>query len=110
MVLKNRIGDWKNNTVSGKQIDPRLVTLVDRNSYFTLVGLAENKSAEAVTDTTFEMLGGYQKHVKTINYGNDKEFAGHFEIAKYSDSKANLAHPYSSRERGLIENTSGLLR
>ncbi len=108
--LKNRIGDWEADTVAGKQTGPRLVTLVDRKSRFTLVGLAKNKSAESVTQIIIDLVEGYHSQVKTITYDNGKEFAGHEEIAKHSDSKAYFAHPYSSWERGLNENTNGLLR
>ncbi len=56
------------------------------------------------------MLEGYHDQIKTITYDNGKEFAGHAEIAKKSGSKAYFANPYSSWERGLNENTNGLLR
>lgn len=108
--LKNRIGDWEADTVAGKQTGPRLVTLVERKSRFTLVGLSKDKSAESVTGTINEMLEGYHDQIKTITYDNGKEFAGHAEIAKKSGSKAYFANPYSSWERGLNENTNGLLR
>jgi IS30 family transposase len=86
------------------------VTLVERKKRFTLIGLAKNKSSKAVTDTILEMLVGYHRQVKTITYDNGKEFAGHVDIAKASHSKAYFAHPYSSWERGLNENTNGLIR
>lgn len=108
--LKNRIGDWEADTVAGQQTGPRLVTLVERKSRFTLVGLAKDKSSESVTRAITDMLKGYHAAVKTITYDNGKEFAGHEEVAELSDSKAYFAHPYSSWERGLNENTNGLLR
>ena len=104
------MGDWEADTVAGRQTGPRLVTLVERKKRFTLIGLAKNKSSEAVTDTILEMLIGYRRQVKTITYDNGKEFAGHVDIAKASNSKAYFAHPYSSWERGLNENTNGLIR
>jgi len=108
--LKTRVGDWEADTVAGKQTGPRLVTLVERKKRFTLIGLAKNKSSEAVTDTILDMLSGYHDQVKTITYDNGKEFAGHLDVAKASHSKAYFAHPYSSWERGLNENTNGLIR
>lgn len=108
--LKNRIGDWEADTVAGRQTGPRLVTLVDRKSRFTLVGLAKDKSAESVTQTILGLIDGYHDQIKTITYDNGKEFAGHEKIAEHSESKAYFAHPYSSWERGLNENTNGLLR
>jgi IS30 family transposase len=108
--LKSRIGDWEADTVAGRQTGPRLVTLVERKSRFTLIGLAKDKSAESVKSTIFEMIEGYHSKIKTITYDNGKEFAGHEEIATHCFSKAYFAHPYCSWERGLNENTNGLLR
>jgi len=98
------------DTVTGRQAGPRLVTLVDRKSHFTLLGLAKDKSSESVTQTILSIVEGYHDQIKTITYDNGKEFAGHEVIAKHSESKAYFAHPYSSWERGLNENTNGLLR
>lgn len=78
--LKTRKGDWEADTVAGRQTGPRLVTLVERKTRFTLIGLASNKSAESVTKTIKEMLVGFEKFVHTITYDNGKEFAGHKEI------------------------------
>ncbi len=46
----------------------------------------------------------------TITFDNGKEFAMHKEIEKALKIKAYFAHPYSSYERGLNENTNGLIR
>ncbi len=45
------------------------------------------------------------KHVHTLTYDNGKEFAYHEKVAK-----GFFARPYRSWERGLNENTNGLLR
>ncbi len=41
---------------------------------------------------------------------NGREFAGHKEIASRLNVDVYFAHPYHSWERGLNENTNGLLR
>jgi IS30 family transposase len=41
---------------------------------------------------------------------NGKEFTQHQKIAKALNADVYFAHPYSSWERGLNENTIGLLR
>ena len=46
----------------------------------------------------------------TVTFDNGKEFAGHEEIAKELKMDVYFAHPYHSWERGLNENTNGLLR
>jgi IS30 family transposase len=105
-----RIGDWEADTVAGRQTGARLVTLTERKSRYTLIGLAKDKSSESVTKTILRLLKNHPGKIKTITYDNGKEFAGHKEIEKQTGSKAYFAHPYHSWERGLNENTNGLIR
>jgi len=46
----------------------------------------------------------------TMTVDNGREFAGHKEIASRLNVDVFIAHPYHSWERGLNENTNGLLR
>ncbi|MBT5635526.1 MAG: IS30 family transposase [Gammaproteobacteria bacterium] len=46
----------------------------------------------------------------TITADNGKEFAHHEKVAKALECDYYFAHPYSSWERGLNENTNGLIR
>jgi len=48
--------------------------------------------------------------VHTITSDNGKEFAEHVDIAKALQADFYFAHPYASWERGLNENTNGLIR
>ncbi|MGL5036172.1 MAG: IS30 family transposase, partial [Aeromonas sp.] len=41
---------------------------------------------------------------------NGREFSEHKVIAEALEAEMYFAHPYSSQERGLNENTNGLLR
>ena len=86
------------------------MTINERKSLFTLAGLVENKRSESVTRVLVDLLSSHVDQVHTITYDNGKEFAGHEEVARATQSKSYFAHPYSSWERGLNENTNGLLR
>lgn len=107
---KSRVGDWEIDTVIGKGHSGALVTIVERATLFTLVAPVADKSAEAVTQATIELLLPYKDLVHTITADNGKEFAYHERIAKALNTKVYFAHPYHSWERGLNENTNGLLR
>ncbi len=48
--------------------------------------------------------------VLSITGDNGSEFAYHEEISKELNTDFYFAHPYSSWERGLNENTNGLVR
>jgi IS30 family transposase len=55
-------------------------------------------------------MRGIKDKVKTITVDNGLEFAAHEKIARGLDTKIYFAHPYASWERGINENTNGLIR
>ena len=107
---RSRIGDWEADTVIGKLGGAVLVTLVERRSRLSLIALAPNKTAEAVKAAILKVLQPLSAQVHTLTYDNGKEFAYHMEIAKVLKADGYFAHPYHSWERGLNENTNGLIR
>ena len=107
---KSRLGDWEIDTVMGKNHQGALVTLVDRASKFTLIKKVDSKHAEVVTEATITLLQPYLDKTLTITADNGKEFAWHEKIAEQLEASVYFAHPYHSWERGLNENTNGLIR
>ena len=107
---KSRIGDWEIDTVIGKNHQGALVTIVDRVSKLTLIKKVASKHADVVTEATIKLLRPYLDKTLTITADNGKEFAGHEKIKAALDADVYFAHPYSSWERGLNENTNGLIR
>ena len=57
-----------------------------------------------------QLTGFDQRKVHTVTSDNGKEFAKHESIVKNLDAQFFFAHPYASWERGLNENTNGLIR
>ena len=110
VAQKARIGDWEIDTVIGKNHQGALVTIVDRVSKFTLIKKVASKHAEVVTEATILLLQPYLDKTLTITADNGKEFAGHEKIKGQLNADVYFAHPYSSWERGLNENTNGLIR
>lgn len=107
---KSRVGDWEIDTVIGKGHRGALVTVVERATQFTLVAKVANKSASAVTAATIELLRPYKRALRTITADNGKEFAYHEQLTAELGAAVYFARPYHSWERGLNENTNGLLR
>ena len=56
------------------------------------------------------LLKPYLDKTLTITADNGKEFSGHETLAKQLEAAVYFAHPYSSWERSLNENTNGLIR
>lgn len=107
---RTRIGDWEADTVIGKQGRAVLVTLVERKTRWSMIGKAPDRTAQKVRAVIVKRLLPFASDVKTLTYDNGKEFALHQEIDKELQSNGYFAHPYHSWERGLNENTNGLIR
>ena len=107
---RKRYGDWEVDTVIGRQGGKVLVTLVERKSKLSIMGLATNKTAQAVKETLVQLLSSLSSHVHTLTYDNGPEFAQHKEIDTALKSQGYFARPYCSGDRGLSENTNGLIR
>ena len=107
---RSRIGDWEADTVIGKQGSAVLVTLVERKTRWSMIGKAPDRTAKKVRTVIVKRLLPLASQVKTLTYDNGKEFALHQEIDKDLQSNGYFAHPYHSWERGLNENTNGLIR
>jgi len=107
---RGRYGDWEIDTIVGKAHKGALVSIVERKSRFTLIGKVEKKDADAVSQKTTNLLKPFSDYVLTITGDNGKEFAGHEQLSKQLNIDFYFAHPYSSWERGLNENTNGLIR
>lgn len=107
---RERFGDYEMDTVIGVPSGEVLVTMVERRSRFTFVLKASDKSALEVSTAIITALHPHRERVHTLTYDNGKEFAKHALIDEILGSKSYFAYPYHSWERGLNENTNGLIR
>jgi len=107
---KSRVGDWEIDLVIGKGHSGALVTIVERQISFTVSTRIFDKQAATVTAATIALLMPYKNAVLTITADNGKEFAYHEQMTQALDAPVYFADPYCSWQRGLNENTNGLLR
>lgn len=107
---KARIGDWEGDTVIGKGHKGALLTLVERKTLYTLIVPLQGKQSDKLAQAVIDVMSDIKSQVLTITYDNGKEFADHEMMAKVLEADIYFAHPYASWERGINENTNGLIR
>ena len=107
---RGRVGDWEADTVAGRNQQGHLVTLVERKSGFTRLGVVARRTAQAVSQAICQCLMPLQDKVHTVTCDHGREFAEHEELAQVLGARFYFAHPYAAWERGTNENTNGLLR
>lgn len=108
---RDRFGDWEMDTIVGKDGKGAIVVLSERLTRFTMMRRSPGgKHADSVSKTVIDMLLPYKDVVHTITTDNGTEFAEHESIARKLNAGIFFAHPYSSWEKGLVENTNMLIR
>ena len=110
VASKKRIGDWEIDTIVGARHRGGLISCVERKSKLTLLCKIETKGALEVKRKLVELLKPWADQVLTCTVDNGKEFCEHRAIAALLNTRIYFAHPYASWERGLNENTNGLVR
>jgi IS30 family transposase len=107
---KRRYGDWEADTIIGARHQGALLSCTERKSKLTLLGKLDSKAAAELKRESIKLLLPYAARVHTITVDNGKEFCDHKDIAAVLQADIYFAHPYASWERGLNENTNGLVR
>jgi IS30 family transposase len=107
---KRRLGDWEADTIIGSHHRGAILSCTERKSKLTLLRKLKTKGALEVKREFVDLLSPLADQVFTITLDNGKEFCEHKAIAARLKANIYFAHPYASWERGLNENTNGLVR
>jgi transposase, IS30 family len=110
LSLMLAVGHWEIDTVYGKDQKSYLLTLVDIASMYTIVRKISNREAKTVELELDKIIKETGITLKSITSDNGGEFANHINISKKYNIDWYFCHPYCSGERGLNENTNGLIR
>ena len=107
---KKRVGDWEVDTIIGAQHQRAIVSIADRRTKIAFLHLLSGPKADDTARAIIAKLTPINQFVLTITSDNGKEFSQHERVAENLKAKFFFARPYHSWERGLNENTNGLVR
>ena len=110
VTTKGRFGDWEADTIIGARHKGGILSIVERKSKLTRLSKLATKAAAEMKYACVALLAPLAARVHTITVDNGKEFCDHKHIAAGLQARIYFAHPYASWERGLNENTNGLVR
>jgi IS30 family transposase len=103
-----RYGDWEADLIQGVARSGFLLSLYERKSRVGKLYKLTGKQSEDVAIGIVMTLRNFD--VKTITYHNGLEFAKHGFVNDLLGSESYFCKPYSSWEKGGVENYNGLVR
>jgi IS30 family transposase len=105
-----QLGHLEADTVILKDHKGAILTIVDKFSKKLFTVLMEDRTAERVQKALVDVINNLPYNALTLTVDNGKEFAKHELITNQTKTPIFFCTPYSSWERGLNEQTNGLLR
>jgi IS30 family transposase len=105
---RTRSGDLEADIMLGTNRQPGLLVALDRRSRKIWIRKLRNKNSDYVMKKLADICRQIED-VKTITFDNDQSFAEHYRMNK-SNIKTFFTHPYSSQEKGSVENRIGMIR
>ena len=88
-----------------------LLVMTNRATLVTILEKVEGKQAEHIYQKMKRRLSNFNSSwIKTITFDNGKEFAYHYKIAKDLNVKTYFTRPYTSQDKGTVENRIGVIR
>ena len=108
---RERFGDWEGDTVEGAKGSGGIVSHVERKSRYLIAARLSDKTASTLTSESVKAFLRVPKVMrKTLTVDNGKEFSRFKKLEEKTGLTIYFADPYAAWQRGLNENTNGLLR
>ena len=104
-------GHWEGDLVLFSNQSANLITLRERKSRFLVAIKNPSKHSEVTAKNIKDRFKGRKKIlIETLTLDNGGEFAKHGDIAKCLKIDTFFCDPYSSYQKGCVENGNGVVR
>lgn len=107
---RKRFGDIEVDLIMGANNKSALLVTVDRCTLHTTLSRLKGKDANIITNKIIKKLKKYKAKIHTLTFDNDQAFSMHEKIAKALQVKTYFTRPYTSQDKGTIENRNGVIR
>jgi len=108
---RNSFGHWEGDLMIFSNQSTNLITLRERKSRFLMAIKNPSKHSDVTAKNIKSKFRGRKKIlIETLTLDNGGEFAKHQDIAKRLRIDTFFCDPYSSYQKGSVENGNGVLR
>lgn len=107
----SRFGDFEMDTIIGDKQSEAILTITERKTNFIMIKkLPHGRNSQQVSKEVITLLLPYMDRLKTITTDNGSEFADYQEITNKLNVPVYFTDPYSSWQKGAVENANKLIR
>ena len=106
---RKRLGDIEVDLIIGKNHQGGLLVMLDRATLVTTIDKINSKKPRHIKKLILKRMKN-NKHLKTMTFDNDQAFGLHQEIANELNIKTFFTRPYTSQDKGSVENRNGVIR
>jgi IS30 family transposase len=107
---RKRLGDLEVDLMLGVNHQPGLLVILDRASLKTSLVKIQTRDPHAIAKHIICRMKKSSSWIKTMTYDNDISFRYHQKVNEALEVQSYFTHPFSSQEKGSVENRIGLLR
>ena len=106
---RKHYGDIEVDLIMGKNHKSALLVTVDRSTLTITMNKLSGKNASEIAKIIIKRMKKLPQ-LKTMTFDNDLAFSQHEKIAKSLCIKSYFTRPYTSQDKGTIENRNGVIR
>jgi IS30 family transposase len=104
-------GHWEGDLIKGAHNRSSVGTLVERTTLFTVLAKMEDATAVSAVKGFGHVLNRIEAQKRiSMTYDQGREMAGHEQLTADTGISVYFADPHSPWQRGINENTNGLVR
>lgn len=109
---KRRYGDWESDLMEGRRGSKHSLSVQkERKSQYLCLSRVKDKTAEENVRAMEESLSPFPEQIRlSITYDNGSENTKHEELNERLGTHSYFCDPYSSWQKGSVENVIGLVR
>jgi len=107
---RTRLGDIEVDLMIGKDHKSALLVMTDRTTLQTRLRKLSGKHAKEVKRAMIQSLKKVPYPIKTLTFDNDMAFSKHLEVGKALGAVTYFTRPYTSQDKGTVENRIGVIR
>lgn len=107
---RRRLGDTEIDLMVGKNHKGAVLVATDRATLHTRLVLLKSKESHHIARKLIRVESKNKYTTKTLTFDNDRAFNQHEKVGKALKAKTYFTRPYTSQDKGTVENRIGVLR